>query len=445
MDSLFPFLKSGDPLIDRAFRIALGDLRSNMIPYQEGLLAEPRPCLMAGLDYDTPWTRDAAFNTWYAGAFAFPEVAKNTLTAVLMREDDGSVRIGGQYWDAIIWAHGAWQYYLCTGDREFLQLSHQAVANSLIFFERTEGDPKDGLFRGGACFQDGIAGYPDTYAPNPKTKSYGGIMSFVEYAGDLRAPVGEGIPCKALSTNCLYYRGYRVALLMADALGVKPDPTWENKAQRLHDSINARFWDEKRGTYRYFVDVPGDDDRQEGLGLAFALLFSVADDAKAARIFETVHLSAHGIQCVHPNYERYENRGEWGRHSGPIWPQVSAAWAIACTARGRTDLALQEIHLLTAKAIRDSEFIEVFHPVTGLPYGGIQEDWRGPGFEMFPALHRQSWCASGYIGMVVYCLFGLKLDDRTGAVTLNPAPGFETAQLSGLTFGARADLQISRI
>ena len=440
MDSPFPLLKSGDPLIDRAFRIALGDLHSNTLPYQDGLLTEPRPCLLAGLDYDTPWTRDAAFNTWYAGALVFPEVAKNTLTSVLTREADGTVRIGGQYWDAIIWAQGAWQYYLCTGDAEFLQLAHEATANSLVFFEQTEGDPKDGLFRGGACFQDGIAGYPDAYAPRADTKSYGGIMSFVEFAGDQRAPVGEGIPCKALSTNCLYYRAYRVAGLMAEALKIAPDPSWEKKAQRMHDSINTRFWDKKRQSYRYFVDVPGDDDRQEGLGLAFALLFGLADNERAAKVFETVHLSPHGIQCVHPNYERYEKRGEWGRHSGPIWPQVSAAWAMACTARGRADLALKEIQLLTAKAVRDSEFIEVFHPETGLPYGGIQEDWRGPGFEMFPALHRQSWCASGYVGMIIYCLFGLKIDDRTGERQVNRMRGYEEAELSGLAFRGKSAL-----
>jgi hypothetical protein len=78
--------------------------------------------------------------------------------------------------------------------------------------------------------------------------------------------------------------------------------------------------------------------------------------------------------------------------------------------------------------------------VTGLPYGGIQEDWRGPGYEMFPALHRQSWCASGYIGMVVYGLFGLKLDDATGAIQLQRAPGFEGATLSGLSFRGQTDL-----
>ena len=42
-----------------------------------------------------------------------PEVSRNTLLSVLMRDpDSGRVRVGGQYWDAIIWAIGAWTYFL---------------------------------------------------------------------------------------------------------------------------------------------------------------------------------------------------------------------------------------------------------------------------------------------------------------------------------------------
>jgi len=59
---LYPRLHTNDPLINRAYRIALGDLMGNIQPFQDGLLEEPRPVILAGLDYDTPWTRDAAIN-----------------------------------------------------------------------------------------------------------------------------------------------------------------------------------------------------------------------------------------------------------------------------------------------------------------------------------------------------------------------------------------------
>ena len=396
-------------LMDRAFRLAVGDLTGNIHRFKDGLLDEPAACILAGLDYDTPWTRDAAFNTWYGGGLLYPSAARNTLCSVLMKDTRGEIRIGGQYWDAIIWAHGAWVYYLYTGDQQFLDIAFPAVKNSLKSFEETEFDPCDGLFRGGACFQDGISAYPDFFAP-PGAK-IGGLPEWAE-GSDRRFPKGGGIPCKALSTNCLYYRAYQVAGLMAAAVGQTPEPAWAAAARSLHTAINTRFWSEELGHYRYLVDAPGNEDRQEGLGLAFALLFGVADDTRASRIFDSVQLTPHGIACVWPTFARYAQPGEFGRHSGPIWPQVNTAWALACAARGRIDLARNELQLLTAKACRDLGFIEVFHPETGLPYGGLQENGTG-GFGHHSILHRQTWCATGYIAMTIFVRFGQKLDDHT--------------------------------
>lgn len=402
-------MKTSNVLFDRAFRLAIGDLAGNIKLFKDGLLDTPVPCILAGLDYDTPWTRDAAFNTWYGGGLIFPSAAKNTLMSVLLKDAHGNVRIGGQYWDAIIWAQGAWQYYLYTGDAGFLQIAFPAVKNSLRFFEETEFDSRDGLFRGGACFQDGVSGYPEFFAPPGAV--IGGIPEWSAAAGNKYTPAGGGVPCKALSTNCLYFRAYQLVGLMAEAVGQQPDPAWAESAQKLRDAINARFWNPQLGRYRYLVDAPENDDHQEGLGLAFALLFHLADDEQASRIFQSVYLSAHGIPCVWPTYPRYEKPGEFGRHSGPIWPQVNTAWALACAARGRMDLAMNELRLLTEKACRDSEFIEVYHPETGLPYGGRQEDGTG-GIGGFPILHRQTWCATGYMAMTLFVRMGLKINDR---------------------------------
>lgn len=392
-------LRTGDAQLDQAFRLALGDLLGNVQPFRDGLLETSAPCLIAGLDYVTPWTRDAAFNTWFGLAKLSPEVARNTLLSVLERTSEGVVRIGGQYWDAIIWAHGAWELFEATQDRAFLATAFDAVKNSLTRFEAEEFDSADGLFRGGACFQDGIAAYPDFYTPEAGDPPFSGIHVWVEVAKTKRYPTGGGMPCKALSTNCLYYRAYQVGGYMANALGVALDSSWDAKADALRNAINTRFWNTAKGSYRYLVDAPGEDDRQEGLGLAFALLFGVADDAQAAKVFANVHLSAHGIPCVWPTYSRYAINGEYGRHSGPIWPQVNAAWALACIARGRTDLAEAEFVSLANKACRDGGFIEVFHPDTGAPYGGLQEHHERPGIELYPVIRRQSWCASGYIAM----------------------------------------------
>ena len=102
MDAMCLKFETNDEDLNSAFRIALGDIYGNIYPFRDGLLEKEAPVLLAGLGYDTPWTRDASINTWNCGGLLYPEIGKNTLLSVL-EKSDGKVKIGGQYWDCIIW------------------------------------------------------------------------------------------------------------------------------------------------------------------------------------------------------------------------------------------------------------------------------------------------------------------------------------------------------
>lgn len=437
-----PALSTGLPAVDAAFRIALGDMASNIRPHPGELDSAPRPCLLAGLDYDKPWTRDAAFNTWYAGATLAPEVARNTLLSVLTRDQHG-LRIGGEYWDAIIWVLGAWNLYLQTGDRSFLAQALEVSRNSLRYFEGTEQDPRDGLFRGGACFQDGVAGYPDRFADSTTS----GIADFVRKHPEACVGTGHGLPMKALSTNALYAEAYRLAGKMAEALG-QPDPKFVSRAEKLRAAIRTHFWNDTTGTFRYLLDADEDPARQEGFGHAFALLFGIATPEQARAVLANQHITPHGIPCVWPVYPRYANAAgtTFGRHSGTIWPQVNVAWGAAATAQGRPELAWREITLLAAKAARDSQFAEIYHPVDGRIYGGRQEmPQDGKGIVEWTACRRQTWCATGFIHLIAHTLVGLR--PRTDGLHFAPwlPPEMSGLKLTGWPWhGALLDLTISR-
>ena len=199
-----PTLNTGIPSVDKSFRIACGDFAGNIARFQNN------PVIIAGMDYDSPWIRDAAFNTWYAGMLC-PDIAKNTLCSVLTRTENGLFIDDGseQYWDKIIWAWGAWKYYLYTGDSEFIKTALEAVENTLVQLIRDEFDEKDGLFRGGACFQDGIAAYPDKFVSRQRQSALVSCLSD-RPRPEFLVDKGLGIPCKALSTNCLYLVAYEV-------------------------------------------------------------------------------------------------------------------------------------------------------------------------------------------------------------------------------------------
>ncbi|GLV58035.1 hypothetical protein KDH_48690 [Dictyobacter sp. S3.2.2.5] len=402
--------RSGDRALDSAFRIAVGDIAGNIVPFKDGLLEQPELSLLAGLDYNTPWTRDTAINTWNGAGLLFPLVTYNTLLSVLKREGD-EVQIGGQYWDAISWTLGAWHQYLWTGDKEFLALAFEAVSNSLAYFESSEFDPRYNLFRGPACYGDGIAAYDDFYA---RTRGSSGILAWVKNNPDQASTPGFGIPMHALSTNCLYYAAYRLLSPMAGELQRPVDPAWEQKAASLKEAIQIHFWNAESGSYRYYVDEFEKCEHQEGMGHAFVLLFGIADPEQAASVLNQQYLTEHGIPCVWPQFERYRDAEgmRFGRHCGVVWPHIQAFWAQAAAEQGRLDLFEHELRNVAGKACRDSQFAEIYHPITGAIYGGVQEGPRGKvigeQISEWRSCSRQTWSASGYLRMIFMGLLGMR-------------------------------------
>jgi len=401
-----PSLRVDNKAVHDAFRIAMGDLLGNVSLFQDGLLESPRPVILAGLDYDTPWTRDAAMNAWNGTSLLMPDVSRSTLLSVLERVD-GKVRIGGQYWDCIVWVTGAWHHYLYTGDKEFLALALEATRNSLAYFEETEFDAEQNLFRGPG-WSDGVAAYPDAYADAGGSS---GILDWPAHHPDKVAKTGYGIPMLALSTNCLYYNAYVTIEKMATQLNVPVDPQWHAKADRLKAAINSRLWDESAGCYRFLIGPLGNGDYQEGLGSAYALLFGVADTRQRELVFANQHVTPAGLPCGWPNLARYERPDgmSFGRHVATVWPQIQGFWAESAARAGKVELFGHEFLKLATHAARDRHFAEIYHPLTGMPYGGLQES-QGQGIILWQATSRQTWAATAFLRMTLLGLAGMRFD-----------------------------------
>lgn len=363
--SLYPYIKTDNDKINTAYHIAISDLYGNIKPYKGGILKKETPVIIAGMGYCTPWTRDAAINTINAGALLFPDAAKNTLLSVLKTESNKTM-IDGEYWDSIIWVWGAWYEYLITGDKEFLKTAYMVAVNTLEFFQQTEFDKKLNLFRGPACYGDGVAAYPNIYTFPGES----GIMAFAEQCREYCADNGVGIPMFTLSTNCLYYKAYETADLMAEEIG-KPK-MYAEKAEKIKNAINTYFWSQENGKYKYILDDFGGCDYDEGMGHSFALLFGIADKIQTEKILKNQHITPYGIPCVYPSFSRY--KGGYGRHSGTVWPHIQAFWADAAAQNKRYDLFDKEFNMLTQCSVRDGYFSEIYHPDTGERYGGLQEN-----------------------------------------------------------------------
>jgi hypothetical protein len=194
------------------------------------------------------------------------------------------------------------------------------------------------------------------------------------------------------------------------------------------------------------VDANGNCDRQEGLGLAFALLYDVANAEQRASIYRTTFVATAGIPCLYPPFERYINaeHTSYGRHSGTVWPHIEAFWGQAAARDGQMDIFANELEKLTAHAWRDKQFVEIYHPDTGLPYGGIQESNSDPFWQPWPVCNRQSWSASGYLRLILMGMFGASF--HADGIRFTPCMPLESgwAELKGLAYrNAVLDIQLT--
>lgn len=416
-----------DTTLTEAYKIAIADALSNIKSYKGGVLTANAPCIIAGADYDTPWTRDAAINVWNAFALLNREVSKNTLLSVL-KKSGSRYQIDGQYWDAVIWGIGAYQYVSVSGDTDFLKIAQNALENSLERFEKEEFDPSDGLFRGAAVYGDGVAAYPDRYINGTS-----GIEPWADDPAnaDEKAPVGRGLPMKALSTNCVYYEAYVVLGRMNKMLGGNSSDA-DAKAEALKAAINKAFWNEQKGTYDYLAY---ECDAQEALGIAFVLLFDIADERRSALVLENTRVTEQGIACVWPAFERYLSLGGYGRHCGTVWPHAQGFWARTALEKGYAYGFDQELYALAEKAVRDGQFYEIYHPDTGAAYGGLQEGGTGGDIFQWGSCQHQTWSATAYLSLIYYEMLGANIGP--GTVTFRPylPAGVNEAVISGFHVG----------
>jgi hypothetical protein len=77
----------------------------------------------------------------------------------------------------------------------------------------------------------------------------------------------------------------------------------------------------------------------------------------------------------------------------------------------------KELFCLASKAVRDMHFAEIYHPVTGAIYGGLQEDFN-QGIIQWKSCERQTWSASAFWSMLYYGIFGLEFSVES--ITVKP-------------------------
>ena len=399
-----PGLTAPDPDLVHCFDAALHNtVRINTVRCRygrynkTGLLRHPY-MLRAGRCYKTPWTRDASINTWQAMNFINSDVSRTTLLAVCDLNEEGEpvIQPDVQVWDQIVWAVGAYSYYLSSGDRDFLPIAHGIIGRALEAHRKNRFNKEYGLFKGGSFFNDGISGYPlschqkglkDSFAPSH--------------------PAVEEIMC--LSTNCLYCEAYRIYARLSESLGYTEKAESARKYHgELKAAISRTFWSDELGRYVYILFLDGSTDASQELsGHAFAVLFDICPEEKQASLFDKLTLSDGGIPSVWPPFEGLYSDDKPGRHNNVVWPFLNGLIIEAAAKCGLYSFVGKELQRIT-DLYEGSNFrlFEIYSPYTKEVFGGWQVG------RVWDSCKDQTWSATCYIGAFIHGVFGISLQEK---------------------------------
>ena len=283
--------------------------------------------LIAGYHWFTDWGRDTMISleglTLATGRVAeagyilrtFAKYLKDGLIPNMFPEGKGE----GLYHtaDATLWFfHAAKRYIDVSGDHDTLERLLPKFDEIIALHERgtrfgIRVDPADGLLAQGA------PGYQLTWMDAK--------------VGDLVVTPRRG---KSVEINALWYNALRLMeeWMGSDRSDEEAAKRYRARADRVSESFNARFWNERGGALFDVVDgEDGDDDAiRPNQVFAISLPHPVLDPKRWQPVIDVVHdqlLTPYGLRSLAPGHPDYQPQyfgdlraRDLAYHQGTVWP-----------------------------------------------------------------------------------------------------------------------------
>lgn len=400
-----PLLRSGNPLVDALYALALTEARLNAVDEVRDAqmtgnqpVACPAPgCWVTGEQWSYVWTRDTAYAIELGLGAIDPERAAASLLFKLsdrrnaggnpgtqIVQDTGS---GGSYpvsSDRVVWALGA-REVLANLDGEartaFRDKAWVALRNTIEHDRRVVFDDSVGLYRGEQSFLDWRE------------------QSYPAHTATDVVDIADGM---ALSTNMLHLAAIELTAQLAQELGeTTARERYVGWATDLRDDIR-RF--ELQDADHFSTLLPTTLDRlpvsrYDQLGASLVILGDVASQHEAyTQLYRYPHVDDRAAPVIWPQQQLtpvYHNRAEW--------PFVSAYWLRAARKAGHSGINHRMVRTLIRGAALNLSHMENLEIASGAA-------WVDDGAYSGPVLNsrRQLWSIGGYLGMVHKVLFGLE-------------------------------------
>lgn len=338
---------------------------------------------MAGALWPDTWTRDAVYSIYFSYAWILPEISRKTLDKQTLQnprealQDTGS---GGSWpisTDRVVWAMAGWEYFLTTGNSEWLAQAYDGLSNTAHKDIHVAFDTNVNLFKGETCSMDW------------RTHTYPNWFT--------NANIGESYSC---GTNALHLFLYDFLGKAGKILNKSPEELnlWDTYHKRLKKGINTHFWDETRGVYTCYL-YPGFMDYRstQRVGVMSNGLCAILGAASAEQIGQMVEnfpQYPYGAAVLYPTIP-----DDFAYHNKSIWPVWETPYMYAAKSIG--NMPAME-HIMKSLIRQSAMFLTHKENMT-----------YDTGYDKNTALNsdRQLWSVSAYISMVYRVLFGLNLSE----------------------------------
>ncbi len=367
------FSAKGSPLITALYNMALEESLLDIRP-QDGTF-------MAGMLWPDTWTRDIVYSIYFAYSWLFPEISRKTLEKQTLKnpsealQDTGS---GGSYpvsTDRVVWAIAAWEYYLATGDKDWLEQVYEGLGNTARKDLHIAYDRNVHLFKGETCSMDW------------RTHTYPNWFT--------NAVIGESY---SSGTNALHlflytFLGKASVILKRPAEEVT---LWNTVESELRQGINDVFWDGEKSLYRCWAypQMTGYlvSDKVGCMSNGLAAILGAASAQQCSAMLENYPLYAYGAAVLYPSKPEgyaYHNKSVW-----PVW-QTPLMYA----AKKSGNLAVTD-HIIGSAVRAGALFLTHKENMT-----------YDTGYDRNTALNsdRQLWSVASFLSIVYRIFFGMEM------------------------------------
>lgn len=340
--------------------LVLDNALYNMSLEESELAIEPDSTYRTGVYWGGVWTRDVSYSILHSLAQLCPEVSMKSLLAKVNQnnriiQDTGT----GGAWpcstDRTTWVLAAWECYLTTGSREWLDRIFPVIKNTLEDDHFVVYDPATQLMRGETSWLDWREQeYPTWMQPVDIYRS------------------------EAMGTTAVHYRSLRI---LAEICRLEGQPGWAKKydswAEELRQGMNRQLWMEDQGLYaiylygrNHLVQHP----QMEILGESFAILWDIASPQRQQRISQSMVSEPFGTPDFYPNL-----KDQYPYHNDAMWPFTQAYWMKAQAKAGNEQgvlHAIASIYRLAALCLTNLENMVIFNGNDkGIPINSPRQLW----------------------------------------------------------------------